>query len=417
MTPHTTRLTDRIASHFQPDPPDPIGVAVSGGSDSLALLTLLKDWRDAGGPQVCAVTVDHRLRPEAADEAAQVARQCQSWDIPHDTLHWTGWDGQGNLADQARRARYRLMAQWAVQRGVQVIALGHTADDQAETFLMRLTREAGLDGLSAMAERWQQDGVSFARPVLGVTREELRDVLRARGLVWADDPSNADPAYARVRARQVLATLAPLDIDGATLAHVARNLGEARAALNAVVARAAQEVAQIEHGDVLLRRAALIAHPPEIARRLVQAALMWISGADYPPRGAAMTRLMHDIADGQSPTLHGCRLITRTDSLRITREEAAVAGIRVPAGDVWDGRWHLTGPDMEGITIAALGEAALGLCPDRQETGLPAASLCASPAAWRGETLVAAPLAGLENGWSARMVRSENHDFAALLSH
>ena len=417
MTSHFARLTDRIARHFLPDPPDPLGVAVSGGSDSLALLTLLKDWRDGGGPKLCAVTVDHGLRPDAPDEAAQVAHQCHAWGIPHDILQWTGWDGQGNLPDRARRARYELMAEWADGQGVKTIALGHTADDQAETFLMRLTREAGLDGLSAMAPNWQQGGVTFARPVLAVTREDLRDVLRERGLAWADDPSNDDPAYARARARKVLAELSSLDIDAATLAQVARNLTEARAALQAAVAQAAKETAQIDRGDVILNRAALAAQPAEIARRLVQAALLWISGADYPPRGAALANALQEIADGQSATLHGCRLITRPDTLRITREAAAVADVRVPAGEVWDGRWHLKGPQMRGVSIAALGENALGQCPDRRETGLPAASLCASPAVWQGGRLLAAPLAGLENGWSATLVHRENHDFAALLSH
>lgn len=417
MSATAKRLLDRIEGNFLPDPPDPLGVAVSGGSDSLALLILLKDWRDAGGPRVCAVTVDHGLRPEGAAEAAEVARICAGWDIPHDTLQWQGWDGRGNLPDRARRARYALMADWASERGVSCIALGHTLDDQAETFLMRLAREAGVDGLSAMAPRWVQDGVNFTRPALELSREALRDVLRERGISWAEDPTNDDMAYERARARKVLAALAPLDIGAETLARVAGNLADARDALDACIARSARDIARIEEGDVLIARAGLGAQEPEIARRLLQEALSWISGARYPPRRAAMARLLQGIADGNGQTLHGCRLTLDAETLRITREEAAVAGHRVPAGDIWDGRWRLTGPDMDGVTVAALGEAGLGHCPDRRNSALPAASLRASPAAWRGDTLLAAPLAGLENGWAAELVRREHHDFAALISH
>jgi tRNA(Ile)-lysidine synthase len=411
------RLRQQIAGAIGADRPDRLGVAVSGGSDSLALLTLLNDWRATGGPDLHAVTVDHGLRPEAAEEARLVGSLCEGWTIPHTTLHWTDWDGAGNLPDAARRARYRLMAEWAMETGIPAIAVAHTADDQAETFLMRLSRAAGLDGLSAMAPRWQQGGITFLRPVLNAAREDLREVLRARGITWADDPTNADPAYERVRARQVLETLAPLGIEAATLAEVAGNLADARHVIDGQVAFAARNAARIEAGDVLVDRTALARIEPEITRRLLQKAILWISGADYPPRGLALKRLMRAIDAGDSATLHGCRFVTRAESLRITREEQAVAGITACPGELWDGRWRLAGPETQGAFVAALGENGLRHCPDRRNSALPAASLRASPAVWQGQTLLAAPLAGLENGWTAELVRRENHDFAALISH
>lgn len=418
MTPSEAgRLRDEIAAQFLPDPPDPLGVAVSGGSDSLALLTLLIDWREAGGPALSAVTVDHGLRPEAADEAAEVARFCAARDVPHTTLRWQGWEGRGNLSDQARRARYRLIAGWARDVGIGCVALGHTINDLAETFVMRLARSAGVDGLAAMAQRWEQDGITFARPVLGMGREKLREVLRARGLSWADDPTNYDPAYERVRARRVLAALAPLGIDAEKLAAVAANLSDVRDALDVQLAEAAARIARIEAGDVVIDRPALMALPVEIARRLLREVLMWIGGGDYPPRGAALTRALEQVGAGKGLTLQGCRLITRTATLRVTREERAVAGLVAAPGETWDGRWRLVGPDMADVTVAALGEAGLKHCPERRDCGLPAASLRASPAVWRGSDLVSAPLAGLENGWRAELLPRPCHDFPALLLH
>lgn len=417
MTDSAARLRARVIAALGSAPPDPLGVAVSGGSDSLGLLALLDDWRAAGGPALRAVTVDHKLRPEAAREAQRVARLCRDWGIDHTTLDWTGWDGTGNLPDQARRARYRLMAEWAAARGIACIAVAHTLDDQAETFLMRLGRAAGVDGLAAMAPRWRQGGVGFARPALGLRREELRGILRQRGVGWVEDPANADPAYDRVRARQALAALGPLGIEAPALATVARNLADVRDTLSVYVGRAARDVARLDAGDVVIDRKGLAAQPPEIARRLLQEALMWIGGAEYPPRREAMARLLDSVAAGRGLTLHGCRILVRADTLRLLREERAVTGHRVPAGAVWDGRWRLTGPDMAGATVAALGEAGLKCCPDRRKIARPAASLRVSPAVWREKTLVAAPLAGMENGWRTELVARESHDFAALLSH
>ncbi|MGB7261684.1 MAG: tRNA lysidine(34) synthetase TilS, partial [Albidovulum sp.] len=140
-----------VAEHaFRSETPDVIAVAVSGGSDSMALLSLFARIQARRGGQLRAVTVDHRLRPEAADEAQAVAAFCQKINVQHDILVWDHGEITGNLQDQARRARYGLIGEWAQRSGIGHIVLGHTADDQAETFLMGLAREAGIDGLSGM---------------------------------------------------------------------------------------------------------------------------------------------------------------------------------------------------------------------------------------------------------------------------
>lgn len=408
----TCDLPARIIDHFVPPPPR-LAVAVSGGSDSLALLSVLATWQRQGGPALQAVTVDHGLREEAAAEARYVGAFCAGQDIPHTILHWHGWDGQGNLQDHARRARYGLIAEWAEGQDIGDIAVAHTADDQAETFLMRLAREAGLDGLSAMAPVWMQGGVRFHRPCLAVSRPALRDWLKARDIRWIDDPSNADTAFERVRARQVLEALAPLEITARGLARVAQHLADARSALSQITDHKAGEIVALDRGDIVIDRPGFDALPWDMARRLLQAALMWISGADYPPRGRALETVLAQIREGRGSSLQGC-LIRPGKVLRLSREWQAVATRRTPFGGIWDGRWQIAGPAMDGAEIAALGEAGLAACPDRAETGLPAASLMASPALWRGPDLLSAPLAGYENGWQA-LLRRDRQDFSALL--
>ena len=410
-----SRIARHFGESFAAEDAPPLGVAVSGGGDSTALLHLLNDWRLAGGPDLVAVTVDHGLRPEAADEARRVGTICAALNIPHDTLHWRDWNGCGNLQDAARRARYELIAGWARDRGLAHVALGHTADDVAETFLMRLSRRAGLDGLSMMAPQFSHDAVTFHRPMLYLGRDELRRFLTARGLSWSDDPSNENPAFARVRARQALSALGTLGVGTDELAAVARNLAHDRATLGHYVARAGHELTTVQAGDLLIARDPFQELPEGVARRLLAAGLVWVSGARYPPRAAPLDAMMQAVRAGQGGTLHGCLLRVGRNSLRLSREWQAVANLVAPPGQIWDGRWIVTPPaDVQGdaVKVSALGEEGmLQLCQAWRETGLPRSSALATPAVWRAGQLLAAPLLGRANGWQARLVR----DHAALL--
>lgn len=389
----------------------PLGIAVSGGGDSMALLCALAA---RGGLPLRAVTVDHGLRPEAAEEARLVAETCAGLGVPHTTLRWQGWDGAGNLQYAARRARYRLIGDWAAGHGITRVALGHTRDDQAETVLMRLARGAGVDGLSAMAPARDEVGVTWLRPFLCVGRAELRAYLRDRGQRWIEDPSNEDARFERVQARRALAELAPLGIDAHGLAATAARMASARAALEACTAEAAARIATEDRGDALIDRAGLAAQPDEIARRLVIAALGWVASADYPPRAEALAETLAALDRAPRATLQGCLISQEGGRLRIAREPAAVARITAPPGAPWDGRWRLVGPAAPGMELRALGEAGLAECPGWRETGLPRASLLASPAVWQGDRLVAAPLAGRPGGWTARLATSLG---ARIISH
>ena len=415
MTQDAPLLQSCIAAHFLSSPPPALGVAVSGGSDSLALLHLLADW---GGAPLRVVTVDHGLRAASAGEARDVAALCRARGITHDTLVWDGWDGHGNLSDAARRARYDLMAQWAFRNGIRDIALGHTADDQAETLLMRLARRAGLDGLAAMSARRAVGNVTFHRPMLRLTRAGLRADLTRRGVRWIDDPTNADSQYRRVRARSALAALQPLGVTAEGLTQSAYHLAEAQQTIAHYAALEAGKAVSFDRGDVLMDRAHMSALRPDIARRILNAALLWVAGDGYGARGHEIGTALDAIRAGQKTTLYGCLLAPGDGHTRISRELAPIAALTARPGDVWDGRWHLSGPDgSSDTTIRALGPRGRMACPDWRDTGLPLASVEASPGVWQGETLIAAPLAGWANGWSAKLGRSADDFRRTLLSH
>lgn len=405
-------LLATLSEFYRTGRPTRLGVAVSGGSDSLALLHLLADWPH---PDLHVATVDHGLRPESAGEAAHVAALCDGFEVPHTVLTWDGWDGKGNLQDQARRTRYSLLADWAQAAGVDAVALGHTQDDVAETFLMRLARGAGVDGLAAMADRYERDGMHFHRPLLTLSRDALRAYLSDKRIRWAEDPSNEDAAFDRVKAREALAHLVPLGLDSADVAMAAKRLAAARHALAKTAADWATRHATVIAGDLVFDRTALNQLPDELRRRVLAGALQWISSSEYPPRRAPLADAEDAVTTVRNTTLHGCRVMVTDMTVRITREHAAVAALRVSVGAVWDCRWMLSGDPAPGYEIAALGDAVMQ-CPDWRETGLPRASLLASPAIWDGDRLVAAPVAGLANGWTAEITGSV--DFAAsLMTH
>lgn len=189
-------------------------IAVSGGSDSLSLLTLFHRWLLEHGraDTLVAVTIDHGLRPEAANEARDVAAFCASLDISHITKTWVGAKPSTGLAAAARAARYRLLIETAQAVGSDVILTGHTEDDQAETVAMRAKRGAGI-GLAGMARETLLDGaVWLLRPLLNVSRAALRERLLEQGISWIDDPSNSNPAAERARVRAALTPERRIDL-------------------------------------------------------------------------------------------------------------------------------------------------------------------------------------------------------------
>src|SRR5262249_20106992 len=178
-----------------------LAVAVSGGRDSMALALLVAAWAERRGGRVTAITVDHGLRPEAAAEARQVGRWLRAHGITHRTLRWRPPAGAlpGGLQAAARAGRYAPPCGWGRPRGVLHLALAHQQEDQAETLLLRLARGSGLDGLAAMAPIAERMGVRLLRPLLSVPRARLRATLVAAPQPWIDDPSNENPAHARIR--------------------------------------------------------------------------------------------------------------------------------------------------------------------------------------------------------------------------
>jgi len=397
--------------------PARLGIAVSGGGDSTALLHCLSEWGKTTGIDLHAITVDHGLRESATEEIRNVAGLCQSLEIPHDVRHWTGWNGEGNLQDAARRARYGLMAEWAAENEILDITLGHTLDDQAETVLMRLARGSGVDGLSGMAASRSAHGIRWLRPLLGIRRADLRDYLRENNVTWSEDPSNEDSKFDRIKTRTALKTLETLGITSERLADTAIRMTSARQVLDQSTHAAAQDIAKITAGAVHLQLDGLFHLPAETRRRLLVHSLSWVASADYPPRHAALRELQIALTAQKTTTLHGCLISSDSHRCLITRELSAVSHLAVAPDQIWDNRWRMSGPAEAGHMIRVLGESGLKSCPEWRETGLERAVILASPAVWKNEKLIAAPVAGHSNEWHAELIHNATHFQSSILSH
>ena len=291
----------RDLAALAPETQTPVAIAFSGGVDSLALLLLAQAARPG---LVSAATVDHRLRPASAAEAAQAGETCRLLGIPHEILPVNVLPAGEGVQAAARSARYRALADWMRRRGIGLLLTGHHADDQAETLVMRLNRGSGVAGLAGIRARspFPAAGAEavLARPLLGWRRSELETIVRAAGLQPIEDPSNRDEAYDRVRLRAQLAQ-APW-LDAAAVARSAAALADAEEALTATAASLFDQRVRRDGEALLLDPSGL---PRELRRRLAVAALVAAGGGDA--RGEQVTALVAGLQEGRVQTLGGVK--------------------------------------------------------------------------------------------------------------
>ena len=348
---------------------DPIGlaglgslvVAVSGGSDSLALLHLLNEFRAtcASFPAIVAVTVDHGLRPEAADEARYVGQLCGELGISHRILKWEEAKPHTGLSARAREARYALLCQAAREAGADIVMTGHTLDDQIETYAMRDQRTSadgdgrGLAGM-APATLLRRD-IWVVRPLLNLRRAALRDYLRARKVVWCDDPSNDDPKYERVRVRQGLG-----EEERKSIGHHLELKAARRLLLNARAAKLLQQSVTVTKGVLAeIDRQSWKGEPAE-QRLGIGVLLAAMGGLPFLPTADLCDKAVHFLSGEEVQrrvTLGRCVLEARREKVLIYREFRSMPRISIAPGEgaVWDGRWHIKNASRLAVEIVAAG--------------------------------------------------------------
>jgi tRNA(Ile)-lysidine synthase len=395
----------------------PLALAVSGGADSLALMFLAADWaKRHRAPAPSAITVDHGLRDGSAKEAATVAAWARAAKVPHTILTWQGKKPAQNIQAAARDARYRLIGHHMRAKGVNVLLTGHTEDDQAETFLLRVARGSGLDGLSGMAPIAplpiaEHADLKIARPLLAFAHDRLVATLTARKQEWIADPSNENDRFARVQIRGLMPALDEAGVTRGRIAAAATHLRRAREAIDTAVATLIASAVELSPcGYALVSAWRFKEAPSEIALRALSRLVEAMGGGEYPPRfeqtDAALAWFNSTGSAPRGRTFGGCRLERRPDGrVLIAREESALERDTPPEplkpGEtvLWDRRFLITlsqtasAATLELRHLGTKGVKAVGksaVLPP-VEPHLIAAT---TPGLWRAGRLVAAPLLG-----------------------
>ncbi len=376
-----------------------VAVAVSGGPDSLALVLLAQHWAQQRGGRAWALTVDHRLRPESAEEARTVAGWLACRAIPHEILVWAGDKPTSGIQEAARDARYRLLAQWCRAHGVLHLLTAHHREDQVETHLIRRRAGSGIDGLAGMSAVRELAGCRLVRPLLSVPRARLLALLAEEGQPFLRDPSNLNPAFERARLRTAPDRLGGTAPDG-VVAEL-RSCGRQRIARERSLDRLlAGSVALHPAGFAVLDPAIIAMADPESAERLLGRVAACVGAARYPARRVRLARLRAGLAarPDRARTLGGCRFVPWRGRLLVLRELAAAsAAVRLEPGArlVWDRRFavNLTPAAPSGFTLGYLGP---GGAPgaERGNCDLPRLLYSILPALWDDEGLAAVPHLG-----------------------
>lgn len=326
-----------------------IGLAVSGGADSLALMVLVRRWlRDLSAPpRVFVYSVDHGLRREAQAEVAMVVREAERLGFPARGLAWTDPKPASGVQEAARIARYRLIGQAMAADGAEILLTAHHINDQAETVLMRLAHGSGLDGLSGMQPFSMVEGVPIFRPLLAVDPKVLRAVVEAEGLTPAEDPSNADPHYERVRWRRALPALAELGLDADALFRFSERAAQAEEALSVTARISFEEIVRLDgFGAAEIDADQFAAVPKAIADRILARVLRVVGGQQKPRALSVVERLREALVAGdvsKTRTVLGCVVRNASGIVSVAREpgRASLPRMRLdPRTEfVWDERF------------------------------------------------------------------------------
>lgn len=302
-----------------------LAVAVSGGGDSMALAFLLSGFCKKHKIDLHILTVDHGLRAESKKEAKTTGSLVKDWpSVTHKILNWTGEKPKTRIQEEARKARYALMSDYCRKQKIKFLFLAHHGDDQVETFLFRLAKGSGLDGLSVMPVLQKQNDLTLVRPLLEFSHEDLIAVCKKNKLEWVEDPSNDSDKFARIRLRQ---TKAALEREGLTIERVStlsRRLSRARNALEQVTEKAFKFcLLKVMTQRIEIDRKKFLEQPREIGLRILQRGLGGVGGVrSYPPSLQILEEITDKIYEGnfKAATLAGCIIRLKKEILEIVRE-------------------------------------------------------------------------------------------------
>ena len=326
------------------------GIAVSGGSDSMALLHILTDWESAAKPNIYVASIDHGLRSESKSEIEFVKKICEKKRVEHVSLAPVTQlsKAKGNLQDNARSARYELLEKWAISKNLQCILIGHTLDDQEENLLMRFLRGSGVDGLVSMEELVVRNEILWIRPLLKSRKEDLRNYLRNNNYSWIDDPSNFDDKYQRVKVRTLLQQLKSNNIIASNFAKTADHMQRAsKLSKETAISSSKSLLSYNGVGQITFEGEKFSKLFEDTQYRILAGIISWFSGVFYKPRFSQLENIHRKIISDRNlagATLGGTVFKKKSGIVTVMRELASVKEDHLIKNEkfIWDNRWLVT---------------------------------------------------------------------------
>jgi tRNA(Ile)-lysidine synthase len=375
-----------------------VALAVSGGSDSMALLRMVQEWAPPT-LSVHVLTVDHGLRKAAAEEALQVHRWCGVLGLQHETLQWRSENVTSAIQAKARQARYDLMTGWCLANHVEVLLTAHTADDQAETVLMRSLRTSTAKSLAGIWPERDWNGVRVLRPLIELRRVDLRAYLKQCGQAWVEDPSNEDTRFERVRLRRVLAG----ETRGlAARAYVAQQVSRQHASDADTWCHA-----YVDRHELGFARFPIVTFnlvDREVQDEILLKVMSWIGGTGHPElqeRYGLLSWLANQ--EGSRRALGGLIFVKRARDVLVGREPGRISSVvtMIPeSGEVvWDNRFRVTGPMGASVIATA------GLKSVTRRKDIPAFIQAGLPAVIMADGKICIPALPLGSGAECKFVR------------
>ncbi|NQV43652.1 MAG: tRNA lysidine(34) synthetase TilS [Rhodospirillales bacterium] len=396
-----------------------VAVGVSGGPDSLALLRLVDTWARAQGGRVIGLTVDHGLRAGSGPEAAWVSRELGNHGIEHHILVWQGKKPASGIQDKARKARRRLMLEWCRDNGVLHLCLGHHANDQVETHLMRMARcgqseaqseslnEGGQSGLAGMSLVREYAHARVVRPLLSVSKNRLEATLQSMGQTWLNDPSNDKEQFERVRVRKVVSQMETVGGGVSGMVDSIREFGDIRRDLERLGARTLSASSSLyPAGYARFDPRKLSANGDSAAIYALSRLIMTVGGLRYPVSREKLGRVQQSLArwsSGDKRTIGGCLFCGTDDGVLITREERNLPSPQLVPGSSevqkihWDNRFMLSLCTEVAQTEASLSLGKLGyrgwdrlvrVMPDLRRHPVPLSARYALPALFHNDDII-----------------------------
>ncbi|MEK6733502.1 MAG: tRNA lysidine(34) synthetase TilS [Pseudomonadota bacterium] len=297
-----------------------VAIAVSGGSDSLALCFLVKECLDEKNLKTIAFIVNHNLREESLKEAQSVKNLLDNCGFEVHIIDWEGIKPTSNIQEAARLARYKLLTDFCHKNNITYLATGHQQNDQAENFIIRAEHGAGVYGLSGIPETSSYNGITLIRPLLNFTKEELQNYLKHKNIKWIEDPSNNNERFARVRARNFLKQFpkwAP------RISQISKNLSNTKEAIDFYVNKEIDILVRRHESFSALKLNEFNQLPQEIRFRIIAKILQEVGNNSKPARAERIERLLNKIQDERSfkaSTLSGCLIKRKKEDLIFSKE-------------------------------------------------------------------------------------------------